>query len=545
MSLLKKLLITSLSVTLILITGYLPLGNSAESDSVEWVPVNNGLYGGTIRSLVIDPSNTQVVYAGTFGGGVFKSTDGGSSWTAKNNGLTNTYVYSLAIDSSNTNVLYAGTNGGGVFKSTDGGSSWSVKNGVLKNTYVHCFVIDPSNTQVIYAGTDGGGVFKSTDGGTSWSAVNSGLTNSSVYSLAIDPTNTQTIYAGTHSGVFKSTNGGTSWSTVNSGLTNLYVHSLAIDPTNTQVVYAGTGGGGGVFKSTDGGSSWSVKNTVLTNNRVYSLVIDPSNNQVVYAGTFYGVFKTTDGGSSWSGKNNGLTNTNVYSLVIDPSNNQVVYAGTFYGVFKTFPMNYTITASATSGGSISPSGTITVNYGDSKTFTITPSSGYKISNVKIDGVSKGSISSYTFSNITSNHTIEATFEKEITQIVIVLQIGNKNFTVNGASNTLDSPPVIKNSRTLLPIRAVIESLGGTVGWDATERKVTVTLGSTTIELWIGKSIAEVNGVDTPIDKDNPKVVPEIINSRTMLPLRFVTENLGCDVKWEGTTKTITITYQGR
>jgi hypothetical protein len=110
-------------------------------------------------------------------------------------------------------------------------------------------------------------------------------------------------------------------------------------------------------------------------------------------------------------------------------------------------------------------------------------------------------------------------------------------------HTLDSPPIIKNNRTLLPIRAVVEALGGTVGWDAMERRVTVSLGTTTIELWIGKSIAKVNGVDTPIDSANPKVVPEIINSRTMLPLRFVTENLGCDVQWDGTTKMITIKYK--
>jgi len=128
--------------------------------------------------------------------------------------------------------------------------------------------------------------------------------------------------------------------------------------------------------------------------------------------------------------------------------------------------------------------------------------------------------------------------------VMILQIGKSAFTVDGISNTLDAPPVIKNGRTLLPIRAVIEALGGTVGWDANEKKVTVTLGSTTIELWIGKYMAKVNGVDTPIDATNSKVVPEIINSRTMLPLRFVTENLGCDVQWDGTTRTITITYEG-
>jgi len=132
-------------------------------------------------------------------------------------------------------------------------------------------------------------------------------------------------------------------------------------------------------------------------------------------------------------------------------------------------------------------------------------------------------------------------------LTIVLKIGNSNITINGKTKPIDeqgTKPIIKNGRTLLPIRAVIEALGGTVGWDATERKVTVSLGPTTIELWIGKSIAKVKGVNTPIDSTNNKVVPEIINSRTMLPLRFITENLGCNVQWDGTTQTITITYGG-
>jgi hypothetical protein len=207
-------------------------------------------------------------------------------------------------------------------------------------------------------------------------------------------------------------------------------------------------------------------------------------------------------------------------------------------------ITYTINASSNIGGSISPSGLITVNYGDSKTFTIIPNSGYKISNVKVDGKSMGPVSTYTFTNITSNHTIEAVFLKQSSQIVIVLKIGNSTFTVNGSTKTLDSPPIIKNGRTLLPIRPVVEALGGTVGWDGTEKKVTVTLGSTTIELWIGKNTARVNGVSKPIDSTNSKVVPEIINGRTMLPLRFVTENLGCQLQWDPNTQTITITYQG-
>jgi hypothetical protein len=367
-----------------------------------------------------------------------------------------------------------------------------------------------------------------------------------IRSLAIDPVNTQTIYAGTNNGVFKSTDGGTNW--IKSVLTNTYVFSLVIDPTNTQVIYAGTRGGS-IIKSIDSGTNWIEMNTGIINTSVKLLAINPKNTNIVYAVTDSSIFKSTNGGSLWSNTNFTIPHIEslyIKSFAIDPTNINTIYAGTGYGVFKTIQLqSYIIKSTISLGGSISPSGTITVNSGDSKTFTVTPNPGYKISLLKVDGASKGSISSYTFVNITSNHTIEVIFEKIVappSQTVIILQIGKSTFTVNGSIRTLDSPPVIKNSRTLLPIRAVVEALSGTIYWDANEKKVTVTLGSTTIELWIGKSIAKVNGVDTPIDSTNPKVVPEIINSRTMLPLRFVTENLGCDVQWEQSTQTITITY---
>lgn len=126
--------------------------------------------------------------------------------------------------------------------------------------------------------------------------------------------------------------------------------------------------------------------------------------------------------------------------------------------------------------------------------------------------------------------------------ILKLRIGNKIMFVNDSPQEIDVPPQIIEGRTLLPIRWVAEPLGANVGWDGVEKKVTVTLKSTTIELWIGKNIARVNGVDTPIDPNNPKVVPMIISGRTMLPVRFVAENLGCQVDWDANTKTVTITY---
>jgi len=127
-------------------------------------------------------------------------------------------------------------------------------------------------------------------------------------------------------------------------------------------------------------------------------------------------------------------------------------------------------------------------------------------------------------------------------LILILQIDNTMFWNNSIPTKLDSTPVIKNSRTLLPLRAIIEALAGTVTWDPIEHKVTVTLGNKTLMLWIGKDIATVNGVSIPIDATDIRVVPEIINGRTMLPLRFVAENLGATVGWDPKTQTIKITY---
>jgi len=136
-------------------------------------------------------------------------------------------------------------------------------------------------------------------------------------------------------------------------------------------------------------------------------------------------------------------------------------------------------------------------------------------------------------------------------LTIILNPDNPYMTVNGLKQEIDpgreTKPVIKNSRTLVPIRAIIEALGGSIDWNDTEKMVTITLKDTTIKLWINKPQAEV---DAPllilkwIDESNHKVVPEIINGRTMVPVRFIAENLGCNVDWDSNTKTITIKYPG-
>jgi uncharacterized protein len=109
-------------------------------------------------------------------------------------------------------------------------------------------------------------------------------------------------------------------------------------------------------------------------------------------------------------------------------------------------------------------------------------------------------------------------------------------------NPMDTAPVLLNDRTLLPIRFVVEPMGGKVLWDQQEQKITITKGTTTIELWIGSNIAKVNGVEKIIDPDNLNVKPMIVApGRTMLPLRFISEALGCTIYWNQVTQEITVT----
>ena len=123
---------------------------------------------------------------------------------------------------------------------------------------------------------------------------------------------------------------------------------------------------------------------------------------------------------------------------------------------------------------------------------------------------------------------------------IVLEVGSKRMYINGQREEIDpgkgTVMIIKNGRTFLPIRAVIEAMGGEVEWRQSDKRVSIYLDKNEIHLWIGSKIAKVNGKSRETD-----VSPYISDSgRTMLPLRFIAENLDCEVDWDGLTKKVTI-----
>jgi len=121
-----------------------------------------------------------------------------------------------------------------------------------------------------------------------------------------------------------------------------------------------------------------------------------------------------------------------------------------------------------------------------------------------------------------------------------LKIGEREIWNDGEKTTMDTSPFIISGRTFVPIRFVSESLGGTVLWDGEERKVTIILNGETIEMWIGKNYAYVNGQSELIDSKNPDITPFIKDDRTFVPLRFVSESLGMKVIWVGSFQEIFI-----
>jgi len=118
---------------------------------------------------------------------------------------------------------------------------------------------------------------------------------------------------------------------------------------------------------------------------------------------------------------------------------------------------------------------------------------------------------------------------------IVLKIDSMDAHVFGEKVTKDAAPVIRNGRTMLPIRFVVEALGGTVGWDETQQEVAIKLNTAEIGVGIGSKTAQVG--DKEVNLDSPAYVE---NGRTYLPLRFVAENLGAEVLWDNETREVII-----
>ncbi len=324
--------------------------------------------------IVVDPTNSNNIYAGYWDIGFFKSIDGGNSFKRSVNGMFyENNTFDIVLDPDDASIIYASggfweQNEGELYKSIDYGEHWlNISNG-LPDTEIWSFAIDknsPKNARTIYVGSYNNGIYKSTDGGQSWTLKNNGLgVNLNIKKISIDPNNSAVLYAGFEAkqteiggvnqtqqgGLYKSVDAGENWIKIDNLLTQMIVRDIKIVPSNSQIIYTAVSGdydhtleeyfGGGVFKSTDAGNSWSIVSSDFgssENLEVTSLAINPSDNNIVYASTSdapyhdqsngRGIFKTINAGSSWQLINDNSFVTYFDFITIDPSNSSILYAG--------------------------------------------------------------------------------------------------------------------------------------------------------------------------------------------------------------------------
>ncbi|MBM4117942.1 glycosyl hydrolase, partial [bacterium] len=264
-----------------------------------WEPAGPTNIGARVTDIAVHPTNADLAYAAMASGGIFKTVDGGAHWAPIFDEQAVLPVGAVALDPSNPNVIYAGTGeanaaslsffGLGVFKSTDAGASWQ-QLGLEATRYIGRILVDPTNGQRVYVAASGKlfgtnperGVYRSLNGGGSWQRVFALTDSTACIDLALNPQNPQVLYAamwervrgltyrrsgGPSSGLWRSTNGGDSWQELTSGLptdSNVGRIGIAVCAGQPSVLYAIYADASayfrGVYKSTNGGDSWTQVN---------------------------------------------------------------------------------------------------------------------------------------------------------------------------------------------------------------------------------------------------------------------------------------------
>ena len=278
----------------------------------------------SVQALVMDSHGT--VYAGSFGHGIFRSADRGSTWARVGGGVTDPFI--LSLSSTKDGTVYAGTFRGGVFRSRDDGRSWQPVSTGLKQMEVKALL---AVDQEVFAGT-GDGVYRLRHSDDHWIPVTTGLDDILVHALARSADGT--LFAGTSGkGLFRFSPRSSGWVRLHHGLKDHeglienFIRVLVID--HDQSIVAGTFDGG-VFRSADAGMTWRPISRALPNDSIRGIV---SSDRTLVVATGNGIFKTVDQGKQWTPVNKGLTNQAIQVLI--GSKETGLYAGTSSGVFRS------------------------------------------------------------------------------------------------------------------------------------------------------------------------------------------------------------------
>ncbi len=390
-----------------------------KENAISWLAVGPGNIGGRIRSIIINPSNSNEMLIGSVGGGIWKTTNGGTTWIPKLDTQDPLAIGSMVLVGSST--VYAGTGegwwnidavyGGGIYKSTDFGNSWTLLSGTIGGNIwnfrnVLRMTSDPSgNVYAVtkaynYTGGVGGyytngGLYRTTNGGTSWSKISTtSITNYYSGTDVIAISSSIILFSTDSDGIYRTTDSGTNWTKITSVLPTSNFNRIAMtqDPNISSIIYAVFSasttaspyyGLRGIYKSTDSGVSWSALSTpprlTSTGNLSYLsaqgwydnvIAVDPFNSSNLYVGGVE-LMKSTNGGSSWSQLTywhsfygSPVVHADHHAIVFDPNNSGRLFGGNDGGIFKTTNngtswsmLNNNLEITQFYGGAVYPTGT--------------------------------------------------------------------------------------------------------------------------------------------------------------------------------------------
>jgi uncharacterized repeat protein (TIGR01451 family) len=340
----------------------------ADPDAGFW-----GNNSGRVSAIAVDPLNSMIAYLGAADGGIWKTTDGGTSWTPLTDRQLSMATGAIAIGTTCSlkichEVLYVGTgeqdfsgdsySGAGILRSTDGGNTWTNIPGPFVGSYIGSLAVSPSNANIVLAGVEFGGVYRSADGGNTWTQVLAGTAGTKVL---FDPAGSTAyaamgyIFGASENGVYKSIDAGVTWAADNGTCSRVFCFklplanagriTLVLAKSSPSTLFAALqdassatfGASLGVYKTTDGGVHWSktAAPSDFCANCWYNLVmaVSPNDANVVFGGGSGKLYRSLDGGATWGDVTKGL-HPDHHALQFD-SSGATLYEGNDGGVWKT------------------------------------------------------------------------------------------------------------------------------------------------------------------------------------------------------------------
>ncbi|HTL43971.1 MAG TPA: hypothetical protein VL262_06495 [Vicinamibacterales bacterium] len=333
--------------------------------------------GGRTKSATGVPGQPNVFYIGAVNGGVWRSTDYGTTWQPIFDDAPTGSVGAIAVAPSDPNVIYVGSGeglqrpdlstGDGIYKSTDAGKSWTHL-GLRDGQQIPQIVVDPRNADRLFVAVLGHpygpneerGVFRSMDGGQSFKKVLYKDENTGAVDLAIDPSNANHIYAvlwearqgpwengvftGPNSGLFESNDSGDTWHPLTNGLPTfeqgLGRIGITIAPSDPRRMYAAVEArqNGGLYRSDDAGQSWrkaTDNDLVVTRGDDFAEVkVDPKNPDIVYTASIV-AWKSVDGGRTFSSLRGAPGGDDYHRIWINPDDTNILIIGSDQGAVVT------------------------------------------------------------------------------------------------------------------------------------------------------------------------------------------------------------------